>query len=55
MKLQKAVKRDRKINRRQNGHLEDGRSVFTIQEEQRKRADKIKQERAEKEKRLNED
>lgn len=55
MKLEKSVRRDRKISRRRGGHREDGRSVFTIQEEQRKRAEKIRREREEKEKRLNED
>lgn len=42
MKLSKASKRDKKLQKRINGHREDGRSVFTIREEQKKRAIEIK-------------
>jgi hypothetical protein len=52
MNLNKASKRDRKINKRRGGQLEDSRSVFVIEQEQKKRAKKIKQERKQKEKRI---
>jgi hypothetical protein len=42
--LNKASKRDRDIERRRNGHREDGRSVRLIKEEQIKRALRIKKE-----------
>lgn len=42
MKLSKASKRDKKLQKRVNGHREDGRSVFIIKEEQKKRAIAIK-------------
>ena len=49
MKLEKALKRDAEIARRKHGHRTDGRGNFLIQEEQRKRAEKIKMERIQKE------
>lgn len=42
MKLEKAIKRDRDVNKRRSGHKVDGRSVFKIQEIQKERAIKIK-------------
>jgi hypothetical protein len=45
MDIKKALKRDNKISKRRNGHQEDGRSVFAIKEEQRKRAQRIRTER----------
>ena len=42
MKLEKAEKRDKKQNKRKNGHRTDSRSVFTFIEIQRKRAEKVK-------------
>jgi hypothetical protein len=44
MKLSKASKRDRKLQKRRGGHREDGRSVFTIKEIQKNRALKIRKE-----------
>lgn len=44
MKLSKASKRDKKIQKRTGGHQEDGRSVKLIREIQRKRALKIRRE-----------
>lgn len=49
MKIQKALRRDVEIERRKNGHHSDGNSVKLIQEIERKRAEKIKQERQKKE------
>jgi len=49
VKLTKASKRDNKINKRRNGHREDGRSVFTIKKLQRDRALAIEKERKRKE------
>jgi hypothetical protein len=51
MKLEKALQRDRKINKRRSGMKVDNRSIFTIQEIQKKKADEIKREREEKERR----
>jgi|WetSurSiteA1Bulk_404760.scaffolds.fasta_scaffold151765_1 hypothetical protein len=42
MKLEKAEKRDKKQNKRKNGQRTDSRSVFTIIQIQRKRAEKVK-------------
>ena len=42
MKLSKASRRDREINNRRNGERRDNRSVFTIRDEEIKRAEKIK-------------
>ncbi len=41
MKISKAEKRDRKINRRRHGMCRDGDSVKTIEKEWRKRRDTI--------------
>ena len=49
MKLEKAVKRERKHRRNKWGHVVDSKSVFTIVETQKNRAKKIKQERKRKE------
>jgi hypothetical protein len=49
MNIQKASKRDNKIQKRKNGHREDGRSVFTIKRLQKERALQIEQERKRKE------
>lgn len=40
MKLSKAIKRDNEINRRRYGQRTDGKSVFQIEYEKKKRADK---------------
>ena len=48
--LQKAIKRDRKIQRRKYGHVTDGRSVFVIKETERQRCERIKSQRLLKEK-----
>lgn len=45
MNINKAIKRDRKIKRRRYGHKVDGKSIFTIQEKQKQRAEQIKRER----------
>jgi len=42
MKLTKALRRERRWKKRKDGMRIDGKSVFTIQEEQKKRADRIK-------------
>ena len=42
MKLSKALRRERRWKKRKDGMKVDGRSVFIIQEEQKKRADRIK-------------
>jgi hypothetical protein len=47
--IYKALRRDRKINRRRTGHQVDGRSVFLLEEEKKKRAEAIKRRREEKE------
>lgn len=44
MKLEKAMRRERKQQRRSK-HVTDSRSVFTIEDEQKKRALKIKRQR----------
>jgi hypothetical protein len=49
VKLTKASRRDNEINKRKNGHREDGRGVFTIKKLQRKRAIAIEKERKRKE------
>lgn len=49
MKLSKAIRRDAEIQRRRTGHVVDNKGIFLQQEEQRKRAEKIKQERKQKE------
>ena len=50
MNIHKVNRRDRKLNRRKNGHQVDGRSVFLIQEIQRKRSLEIRKGRCLKEK-----
>ena len=45
MNIEKATKRDRLIEKRRNGHQEDGRSVFLIKEIQKKRQMEIKRNR----------
>lgn len=52
MKLTKASKRDRKIQKRRTGHQEDGRSVFLIRDIERRRALEKKRELEEKLSRL---
>jgi len=42
MKLDKALRRDNKLNRRRHGMKRDGDSVKIIQKEQEKRKDTIK-------------
>lgn len=49
MKIDKATRRDSKIDRRKNGMRIDNRSIFTIQEVEKKRSQQIKKEREEKE------
>jgi hypothetical protein len=49
MKLSKCIDRDRRLQKRKKGHQEDGRSVFTIKEIQKKRALRIRQEQLRKE------
>ena len=44
MNIYKACRRERKINKRKN-NLVGGKSVFTIQDEQRKRSEEIKKQR----------
>jgi hypothetical protein len=45
----KSTRRDSKINRRKNGHQVDNTSIFVIEEQKKKRAKQIQQERLEKE------
>ena len=47
MKLNKALRREKRWKKKKDGMRVDSRSVFTIQEEQKKRADKVKKERRE--------
>jgi len=49
MKLQKAQNRERKRNKKINGHKEDGRSVKYIRQIQKDKAEKIKKKREKKE------
>lgn len=49
-RIDKALRRDSKINKRKYGHQVDGRSIFILQEIAQKKAEKIKAQR-EKEKR----
>lgn len=49
MDIRKAFRRDSKINKRQNGMRVVNKSIFTIQEEEKKRSLQIKKEREEKE------
>lgn len=43
--IQKALKRDRKINQRRSGMRITNRSIFILEEEKKKRAEEIKKER----------
>jgi hypothetical protein len=52
LKIEKAIKRDREIARRRGGHKVDNKGIFTLLEEQKKRAKNIKKERKEKEIRI---
>ena len=52
MKLEKCIRRDREIQKRRGGHQVDNKGIFTIVEEQKKRAKKIKKERKDKESRI---
>lgn len=52
MKIQKAIRRDRDIQRRRGGHQVDNKGIFIVLEEQKKKAKKIKKERKEKEIRI---
>jgi hypothetical protein len=54
MRLSKCGKRDRMIEKRRNGHKTDGRSVFTLQEIQKKKRDEIKRSRLKKQQRFSE-
>jgi len=42
MKLDKAVTRDRKHNKKKNGMRVDGKSVFILEEQKKKKAEKQK-------------
>ncbi len=53
MDYRKAQRRDVKIKRRKTGMRIDGRSIFVIQEVERKKADEIRKAREEKEELLN--
>jgi hypothetical protein len=55
MKIDKALRRDDKINQRRNGMVVDNRSIFTIQEEQKKKAEQIRLERELKERMKSDD
>ena len=52
MKIDKANRRDVRIQKRRGGHQVDNKGIFTIVEEQKKRAKKIKKARKEKEIRI---
>jgi len=45
MKILKAIKRDKEIQRRKYGHVTDGKSVFVIKETEKQRAERIKNQR----------
>lgn len=53
VRIEKALKRDRKINKRRFGMRVENRSIFTIQEVEKKKSEEMKRQREEKEKRLN--
>jgi len=42
MRIEKCNKRDRQISRRKHGHVIDNRSIFILEEIQRKKAEKAK-------------
>ena len=54
MKLEKACRRQQKINKRKNGMRVDNKSIFTLEEVKRNKALEIKKKREEKEKQLEE-
>jgi hypothetical protein len=54
LNLNKALNRERKIRKRRSGMRIDNRSIFTLEEVKKNRALKIKKEREEKEKLLEE-
>ena len=49
MNLRKAIERERKQHKRKTGMVVDSKSVFTIQQIQKKRAEQLKEEREKKE------
>jgi hypothetical protein len=49
MDIRKALRRDKKISKRTRGMITESRSVFSIQEEMKKRSEEIKNRRKEKE------
>lgn len=54
-KIDKAMRRDKKINRRQYGHQVDGRSVFLLQEIAQRKAEKAKDQRLRKQRKAEEE
>ncbi|HBY20736.1 MAG TPA: hypothetical protein DEG71_06975 [Clostridiales bacterium] len=42
MRIEKANKRDRQIQKRKSGHVIDNRNIFILEEIQRKKAEKAK-------------
>lgn len=54
MNIEKARKRDNKINKRKNRMPVEGKSVFLIKEIQKRKADEIRRKREEKERLLEE-
>lgn len=42
MKLDKAINRDRKHHKDKNGMQVDGKSIFLLEEQKKKKADKLK-------------
>ena len=54
-KIDKALRREKKINKRKNGHQEDGRSVFLLEEIKNKKARKAHDERLKRERELEEE
>lgn len=54
LNINKINKRDSKINKRKNGMRISGRSIFTLEEVKKKKAEKIKKEREAKERLLQE-
>ena len=49
MNINKALKRDKKISKRKNGHVVDSKSVFTIERLAKERALEIRSKRKQKE------
>lgn len=52
MNIDKALRRERKIQKRHYGMQVDGKNVFVSEEEKHKRAEQLRKEREEKEKLL---